>query len=259
ALSKGKFLDGNLVILVNEASASASEIVAGAVQDHDRGVIVGRTTFGKGLVQEQMQLDDSSAVRITVARYHTPSGRCIQRSYANGKEKYYEEYYERYLSGELEFADSIHTVDTTKQYFTDNGRIVYGGGGITPDVFVPIEDLKDNDFYYQIINKSVIFKYAFNYTDSNRDMLMNQFPTAKDFINRFTVTPKMMNDILEEAEKNNITINTTEYQEVKKEIAILTKSYIGRNLFDYEGFYPVYNSMDKEVKKAVEVIHNGNY
>ena len=259
ALSKGKFLDGNLVILVNEASASASEIVAGAVQDHDRGIIVGRTTFGKGLVQEQMQLDDSSAVRITVARYHTPSGRCIQRSYANGKEKYYEEYYERYLSGELEFADSIHTVDTTKQYFTDNGRIVYGGGGITPDVFVPIEDYRNNDFYYQIINKSVIFKYAFNYTDSNRDMLMKQFPTAKDFINRFTVTPKMMNDILEEAEKNNITINTTEYQEVKKEIAILTKSYIGRNLFDYEGFYPVYNSMDKEVKKAVEVIHNGNY
>ena len=150
-------------------------------------------------------------------------------------------------------------MDTTKQYFTDNGRIVYGGGGITPDVFVPIEDYKDNDFYYQIINKSVIFKYAFNYTDSNRDMLMKQFPTAKDFINKFTVTPKMMNDILEEAEKNNITINTTEYQEVKKEIAILTKSYIGRNLFDYEGFYPVYNSMDKEVKKAVEVIHNGNY
>ena len=251
---KGSFLNGKLVVLVDEASASSSEIVTGAIQDHDRGTIVGRTTFGKGLVQEQIPLNDSSAIRLTVARYHTPSGRCIQRSYANGKSKYFEDYYERYLSGELMYADSIHQTDTTQKYYTDKKRVVYGGGGITPDVFVPLENLKNNEFYYQLLNKSILFKYSFDYTDKNRPMLNAKYQTVKSFINNFTVTDAMMQDILKEAKASNITFNSIGYNKAKNEIKVLIKSYIGRNLFDYDGFYPIYNSIDHDVIKALEVM-----
>ncbi|MDL2241238.1 S41 family peptidase [Bacteroidales bacterium OttesenSCG-928-K22] len=216
SLRGGQFIDGKLIVLVDESSASASEIVAGAIQDHDRGIIVGRRTFGKGLVQEHIELPDNSAIHLTVSRYYTPSGRCIQRPYSGGKKEYYNDFINRYISGELISADSIHSYDTTDKYFTDAGRIVYGGGGIDPDVFVPISTLKDNEFYYQLINKSVIFRFSFDYTDKNRNKILEKYPNAKIFINDFNVDEQMLEELLQQAKNKNITFDEVGYSKAKK-------------------------------------------
>ncbi|MCK9301913.1 MAG: S41 family peptidase [Bacteroidales bacterium] len=252
SMQKGDFETGNLVVLVDETSASASEIVAGAIQDNDRGTIMGRRTFGKGLVQQQTTLVDKSAVRLTVSRYHTPSGRCIQRPYNSGKNEYINNFYERYTSGELQYADSIHVSDTTQKYFTKQGRIVYGGGGIIPDIFIPIETFKDNTFYYNLINKSILYRYAFDYTDMNRANLKQQYISSRTFIDNFVVDDAMLNEIISKSEEKNITFNKKEFDVVEEEIRILVKAYIGRNLFDNLGFYPIYNQIDNDVLKAVE-------
>ena len=254
----GQFIEGKLVVLVDESSASASEIVAGAIQDHDRGLIVGRRTFGKGLVQEAIELSDGSALHLTVSRYYTPSGRCIQRPYSAGKDEYYNDFINRYVSGELISADSIHSYDTTDKHFTNSGRVVYGGGGINPDVFVPISTLKDNEFYYQLINKSVIFRYAFDYTDKNRKQLVTKYTDSQKFIKNFVISETMLSELLEQAKNKNITINNAEYKKAKDEIKLLLKSYIGRNLFDDAAFYPIYNQIDNDVKEAINVIKTNN-
>ncbi|MDR2085146.1 MAG: S41 family peptidase [Bacteroidales bacterium] len=250
----GQFINDKLVVLVDESSASASEIVAGAIQDHDRGTIVGRRTFGKGLVQEHIELPDQSAIHLTVSRYYTPSGRSIQRSYSGGKDEYYADFLDRYISGELISADSIHSFDTTQKYFTSSGRVVYGGGGINPDVFVPITNLKDKEFYYQLINKSIIFRFAFDYTDKHRKELIDKYIDPQGFIKEFNVTEKMLFELLSESEKKNITFDKQGYDAAKNEIKILIKAYIGRNLFDDEAFYPIYNQMDNDVIESIKVV-----
>ena len=167
ATEKGSFEKNGLVILIDEGSASASEIVAGAVQDNDRGLIIGRRSFGKGLVQDQLQLPDGSAIRLTVARYYTPTGRCIQKPYTDDKTTYYNEEYDRYQNGELLNVDSIK-LDKTKQYKTPEGKIVYGGGGIMPDVFVPIDTAKANSFLNKVFYVGAINTFAFEYSDKHR-------------------------------------------------------------------------------------------
>lgn len=177
---KGEFEKGNLVILTDEYTASASEITSGAVQDWDRGVIVGRRTFGKGLVQRPFNLDDGSQVRLTIARYYIPSGRCIQKPYDNGVDDYRQDYQKRYSHGEMIYADSISFPDSLK-YKTNNNRVVYGGGGIMPDIFVPMDTTRASDYYINLRSKNLFNEYSINYAEANREELLKKYPTYEDF------------------------------------------------------------------------------
>ena len=250
ATGKGIFEKNKLEILIDEASASASEIVAGAIQDNDRGLIIGRRSFGKGLVQEQMSFPDGSAVRLTVARYHTPTGRCIQRPYKNGTKEYYEELYERYASGDLENPDSVAFSDTIK-YHTPGGKIVYGGGGIMPDVYVSLKPDPAEVLYNRMIHQNLIFQYAFDYTDSERASLQH-YATVEDFRDNFKVDDRLFNGLLDYARKQGLCFTPKEVSNSEKKIKILLKAYIGRNLLDDAGFYPIYHDVDKIFQVALD-------
>lgn len=252
ATKRGIFEDNGLVILVDESSASASEIVAGAIQDNDRGLIVGRRSFGKGLVQEQLSFPDGSAVRLTVARYHTPTGRNIQRPYEHGAREYYEELYERYTSGEMENRDSIAFADTIK-YYTPAGKVVYGGGGIMPDVYVALKTDDKDKLYNRLIHQNIIFQYAFDYTDKERGVL-HKFSTVDDFRDNFTVDEKLFNGMTAYIRSQEISFTQQELRDSEVKIKTLLKAYIGRNLFDDAGFYPVYHEVDKVFLVALDTI-----
>lgn len=247
----GLFETGELIVLIDEWSASASEIVAGAVQDNDRGTIVGRRSFGKGLVQEQLNFKDGSAVRLTVARYYTPTGRCIQKPYTNGTEEYYAEYYHRLAGGEMESADSIHFADSLK-FKTPKGKTVYGGGGIMPDIFVPLEKDTSYHYYNQLVNKGILYQYAFDYTDNHRkDFGYRNF---EDFNKRFQVTDQMYGQVIKEGEKNGIKREGKNLVKSDERAKNLLKAYVARNLFDNNGFYPLLNQQDNAFNKAVELM-----
>lgn len=253
ARRKGLLEDMPLAVLIDDESASASEIVAGAVQDNDRGTIVGRRSFGKGLVQEQVMLSDNSAIRITVARYYTPTGRCIQKPFDGNLEDYLLESYDRYENGELFSADSIHLNDTLK-YYTPKGKVVYGGGGIIPDVYVPLVDDSTEYYFNRIVNLGILYQYAFDYCDSHRQELA-RYKTVTEFDQSFHVTDAMFNDLVSRAEKKNIKGNTLEKQVARRETNILLKAYIARDLFEEEGFYPIYRPMDDMLQKAIEALN----
>ncbi|NCD42564.1 MAG: PDZ domain-containing protein [Bacteroidia bacterium] len=252
ATGKGLFETGSLIILIDEGSASASEIVAGAIQDNDRGTIVGRRSFGKGLVQEQHNLSDGSAIRLTVARYHTPTGRCIQKPYTEDPEAYFMEFYERYANGELQSSDSIHFADSLK-YYTPEGKIVYGGGGIMPDVFVPIDPITENPFYYEAINRGLLYQWAFKYTDTHRQELQ-QFNNSEEFITQFRLRDSEFNAMLQYCRELGMEVPETEALKVKPNLLALVKAYIARNLLDDAGFYPVYHTIDNGFIQAMETL-----
>ncbi len=241
-----------VAVLIDGESASASEIVAGAIQDNDRGTIIGRRSFGKGLVQEQVMLSDNSAIRVTVARYHTPTGRCIQKPFTGNREDYLYESYDRYENGELFSVDSIHFADSLK-FYTAQGKVVYGGGGIMPDVYVPLVDDSTEYFFNRIVNLGILYQYAFDYCDQHRQEL-GRYKTVDDFRRSFHVTDAMFNQLVEQAEKKGVKGNAQEKQVARKESNILLKAYIARDLFDDEGFYPIYQDMDDVLKKAIEVL-----
>ena len=252
ATQKGIFEKNKLIILIDESSASASEIVAGAIQDNDRGLIVGRRSFGKGLVQEQLSFPDGSAVRLTVARYHTPTGRNIQRPYENGTKEYYEELYERYASGELENPDSIAFSDTIK-YHTPGGKVVYGGGGIMPDVYVALLADDNDKLYSRLIHQNLIFQYAFDYTDNDRSALQ-KYKSPEDFRSNFQIDDKLFNGFLEYIRSKEISFTVKETRDSEKKIKTLLKAYIGRNLLDDPAFYPTYHEVDKIFQVALETL-----
>ena len=250
--SGGLWEDQPLTVLIDEGSASASEIVAGAIQDNDRGTIIGRRSFGKGLVQEQVNLSDGSALRLTVARYYTPTGRSIQKPYTKGTEEYYMEYYHRMTDGELYSADSIKLNDSLK-YKTPGGKTVYGGGGIMPDIFIPVERNTALKFYNESVNKGILYQFAFDYTDGNRAKF-NSYKEAPQFDKNFQVTGGMYNDYIAYADKNGIKYSPAETAASQQKITELLKSYIARNLFDSKGFYPIFLRSDNTFQKALEVL-----
>ncbi len=250
ATDSGDFEDIQVVVLVDENSASSSEIVAGALQDNDKGLIIGRRTFGKGLVQEQISLPDGSAMRLTTARYYTPTGRSIQRPYDKGDaESYYEEYYHRYVNGEMTNVDSIHFDDSLK-FTTPKGKIVYGGGGIMPDVFVPMITDTIRTYYNLLANKGLIFQFAFDYTDKNRARL-NKFTDFETFHSKFNMDSKTFNDLVAYADEKGIEQSDEKIQLSKDKIATLFKAFVGRNVLDEKGFYPIYHKIDTTFNRAV--------
>jgi carboxyl-terminal processing protease len=251
ATENGLFETGDLVVMVDEGSASASEIVAGAIQDNDRGLIVGRRSFGKGLVQEQQVFKDGSAIRLTVARYYTPTGRCIQKPYKNGVEDYINEYYHRFLDGEVENPDSIHFADSLK-FKTPKGKIVYGGGGIMPDVFVPIDMDTTMRFYNLVVNRGLAYQFAFDYTDKYRKTLV--FQNFNDFNRKLQIAGPVYDEFLKYAEKQGVRHEGKNLPRQDERIRVLIKAYIGRNILDNPGFYPVLNSDDPAFLKAVAVV-----
>jgi carboxyl-terminal processing protease len=252
ATKKGIFENNALVVLIDESSASASEIVAGAIQDNDRGLIIGRRSFGKGLVQEQLTFPDGSAVRLTVARYHTPTGRNIQRPYENGTREYYEELYERYASGEMENPDSIAYSDTIK-YYTPGGKVVYGGGGIMPDVYVALKTDDKDKLYNKLIHQNFIFQFAFDYTDRERSALL-KYTTVEEFRNNFKVDDRLFSALADNIRSQEITFTQEELRDSEKKIKTLLKAYIGRNLLDDPAFYPIYHDVDKIFQVALDTL-----
>ncbi|GAB4295561.1 MAG: S41 family peptidase [Marinilabiliales bacterium] len=257
ATAKGLFEKGRLVILVDEGSASASEIVSGAIQDWDRGVIIGRRTFGKGLVQRPFNLPDGSMIRLTVARYYTPTGRLIQKPYEHGITDYSRDIINRYNNGELTNADSIHFPDSLKYQTLTNKRTVYGGGGIMPDIFIPLDtSFAHNDFYNKLLRKGVLYSFAVEYVDENRENISKQYPDFKTYKEKFVVTDDIINDLVAKAEEDKIEKNDEQINEAKDYIKKDLKAIIARDIWSQSEFYEIYNSDNDAFLKAVEIIQN---
>lgn len=252
---KGNFEEGQVVIMINQNSASSSEIVAGAVQDWDRGLIVGRRSFGKGLVQRPYNLPDSSQIRLTTARYHTPSGRYIQKPYKDGVEEYYKDFANRYRRGELVNADSIKLPDSLK-YQTANGRTVYGGGGIMPDVFIPWDSTPLTDYYLDIRRHNIINPLVGEYVDKNRKKLQKAYPDFIRFKEEFVVDEPLMELFFDAADAAEIDMDEEEFAASGKLIKSQIKGLIAQKLWDITSFYIIANKLDPEVTRAVEIIQD---
>ena len=256
ASAKGIFNNGNLIILVDEASASASEIVSGAVQDWDRGLIIGRRSFGKGLVQKPYFLTDGSMVRLTTAHYYTPSGRNIQKPYDNGVESYKRDYLARLSTGQLFSADSITLADSLKFKTLVNGRNVYAGGGVMPDIFIPMDTSVHYQYFNRLRRNNIVYNYVLDYVDHHRSDIKQQYPVFSKFDENFQVSNEMIEEIVAQGEEEGIkkdekslsfTLNT-----IKREI----KALIARDVYTSNDFYKIFYRDDEAILKAMEVLKN---
>ena len=247
------FVDGSFVVMMNEYSASASEVVAGAIQDNDRGLIAGRRSLGKGLVQIQFEMFDGSALRLTTARYYTPSGRCIQRPYDKGSDEYYLDFLLRILA-DMESDSIIQKVTDTTKYYTKEGRVVYAGGGIFPDVVLPYEKDVLLVYYNRLKDKGIFYKYAFDYVDKNRALLLKKYPQSDDYVKGFSLSDEMFEDFLMLAEKSGIKRNVESIAAYGNEMKILVKAYMAEFLYGKEVYYGITLSADHELQKAINII-----
>ena len=247
--SKGTYRSKGLEVLIDDFSASASEIFAGAIQDNDRGWILGRRSFGKGLVQEQIPFNDGSALRLTVARYYTPSGRCIQKPYDKGTDAYYKDFMDRAIHGQFQKVDSIHYKDTVK-YSTLAGRIVHGGGGIMPDFFIPADTLGFSPYYSKVSQKGLVYQFALDYADSNRKILSKLSKTS-DF-EKYFQNKDILQQFVAFAVKKGVAANNGDLKTSSTLIDNQVKAYIARNIIGEEGFYPLIKNIDKVLQEAIE-------
>lgn len=254
----GSLANARLVVLTDEGSASASEIFSGAMQDWDRGVIIGRRTFGKGLVQNGFYLTDGSMIRLTIARYYTPTGRSIQRAYNEGYDKYMESFYKRYTDGELLSADSIHFPDSVKFKTMLNKRIVYGGGGIMPDVFVSADTSYNSPYLNKLYSKGVLNTFTLEYFDRNRMKLNTQYKTFADFKAKFKYSPEDIQSFIAKAESDGVKYNEEQFHKSENEILLILKGYLASNLWKISELYQIVNENDKVIDKALDVINDVN-
>lgn len=249
ATGKGEFKTGDLVVLIDEWSASASEILAGALQDNDRGTIIGRRSFGKGLVQEPIPFSDGSAMRLTIARYYTPTGRSIQKPYKDGFDKYYDDINNRLSHGEFEVSDSIHFSDSLK-FTTTGGKIVYGGGGIMPDKFVPADTSGVSPYFIKL--RPLIYRYALNYTEKNRELLKKY--TDPQELKKYLEKQQLLNHFVQFASENKVKKDPAGLKISGNIIQIQIEAYIARNILDNKGFFPIWESIDTTLKYAIDFL-----
>ncbi len=259
ATAKGGFETGKLVVLIDEGSASASEIVSGAIQDWDRGLIIGRRSFGKGLVQKPFPLPDGSQIRLTTARYYTPTGRSIQKSYEDGKDAYYKDIVNRYKHGELFHADSIKFPDSLK-FYTPNHRAVYGGGGIMPDLFVPVDTSMGSGYNTDLIRKGAYNQFVLNYLDKNRKKLLKTYPTYSDFNNSFKVDSTLLEQLYVYAtESKKIERNEADIETSQVLIQLQLKALIARNLFDTSEYFQTINALNESYQEAIKILQDKDF
>lgn len=256
AREKGLFETGNLVVMIDGNAASASEIVGGAIQDWDRGVIVGRRSFGKGLVQQPFILNDGSMIRLTVARYYTPTGRLIQKSYENGYEEYALDLINRYNQGELSSADSIVFPESQQYRTLTQNRIVYGGGGIMPDYFVPLDTTAFTDYYRHLISRGIFNRFVLQYVDENRNKLVNDYGNFESFSDNYYAGEGVLDELVAFADTEGLAYDESDWKISESQIALLLKSYMARDLWGMEHFFEVYNPSDDVFIRAVEILEN---
>lgn len=254
--TKGRCMNTPVAILIDEFSASASEILAGAIQDNDRGEVIGRRSFGKGLVQEQVLFSDGSALRLTIARYYTPTGRSIQKPYEPGSDDYYFDINNRYLHGEFQERDSIRLDDSLK-FTTPKGRTVYGGGGIMPDHFIPMDTTGTSPYFTQVARRNLIYRFALQYSDKNRKTF-NPFKTADEFVT-YLKGVDIVNQFVSFAEKQGVKTDYEQLAQSRKVIETQLLAYIARNFIDDNGFYPIITNIDNTLLRAIEIINREDY
>jgi carboxyl-terminal processing protease len=253
ATEEGAFQEGKLVVMIDQGSASASEIVSGAIQDWDRGILVGRRTFGKGLVQKAYNLPDQSAVRLTMARYYTPSGRSIQKSYKGGQDQYRDELGERYESGELYDASKVKILDSTK-YYTNSKRVVYGGGGVMPDIYVPMDTNWISKYYGKLIRSGVFNSFTIQYVDKNRKELEANYQSMEQFKSKFSIGKPLLDEFYAFAKLKNVTPENEDFYNSLEMMKTQLKALIARNMWDENAYFYIFNDQNEIYQEALEIM-----